>query len=86
MATHHQAQSFDGIKAITPHDSTDNLKGVLFIQNTGTDGAFTIRQTTGYGNVAAYLKQGDSMMVGRAWRGVMVTSLGAGVTIVGFYA
>ena len=34
--------------AVTPHDTTLNVKGAKFIQNTGTAGVFTVRQ-----NIAA---------------------------------
>lgn len=83
MGVHHLA-SFTYVKAVAPHDTTDNLTGALFIQNIGSAGTFVIRQDGGYGNVTVGLAQYDSMAVGQHWKGVMSTSLGAGVVLVAF--
>jgi hypothetical protein len=76
---------FDHSAAVTPSDSTNNLYGALYIQNTGTAGAVPIRQNGGYANTTHWLNQGQIMNCGVKWAGVMSTGLGAGVTIVALY-
>lgn len=72
-------------KAVTAHDTTDNIKNAILLQNVGTAGAVTIRQGGGYGNVSIYLIQGQVIPVGRYWLGAMSTGLGAGVELRAFY-
>lgn len=76
---------FDHTQAVTPSDTTNNLYGTTYIQNTGTAGAVPIRQDGGYSNVTIWLNQGQVHNRGVKWAGVMSTGLGAGVTIVAHF-
>lgn len=79
-------QDHSYIKAVTLHDTTDNIADAAYIQNTGTSGSVTIRQVpVAYGNVAIYLTQGSAIRVGRHWKGAMSTGATAGLTLVAFY-
>lgn len=78
-------QPFGYLKDVTLSDTTDNIKNSVFIQNRGTSGSVTIRQSNGYGNKAIWLNQGDSTMVGRFWEGAMATGATAGLELVAFY-
>lgn len=71
-------------KAVTLHDTNDNILNALFIQNVGTAGAVMIRQAN-QSNTTTYLLQGDSIPVGTEWRGAMSTGTGAGVELRAFY-
>ena len=68
-------------KAVTPDDTADNIKDGIYLQNVGTSGAITIRQSAGYGNVSTYLVQGDAIRILKYWHGAMSTGLGAGVDL-----
>lgn len=71
-------------KAVSLNDTADNIAGALYVQNVGTSGAVTIRQTT-QANASIYLVQGDRIPVGTEWRGVMSTGAGVGVDLRAFY-
>ena len=80
--------------AVTTSDSTENIRNAVYLQNTGTAGAFTVRQSVSGGHMSApsgattvtcYLKQGDFMRVPASWLGVNTTGLGGGVTLIAFY-
>lgn len=84
MAVDLIGQDFSYSKAVTPSDTTDNIHGAMYIMNIGTAGVFTIRQSGSYGNVVHALAQYQSIRCGKNWKGVMSTSLGAGVSLLQF--
>lgn len=71
-------------KAVTLHDTNDNILNALFIQNVGTSGAVMIRQAN-QSSATVYLAQGADIAVGTEWRGAMLTGTGAGVELRAFY-
>lgn len=71
-------------KAVTLHDTNDNILNALFIQNVGTSGAVTIRQST-QANASIYLVQGQTIAAGTEWRGAMSTGAGAGLELRAFF-
>ena len=87
MAVHHIATPFDFHKAVTLHDTDDNLitpQRALFIANIGTSGSVMIRQGN-HADAPVWLNQGESTWVGRDWRGAKSTGATAGLSLVAFF-
>jgi hypothetical protein len=72
------------VKSVTLHDTTDNIKDAVWLQNVGTAGLVMIRQGGGYGNEDIYLTQGQAISVLKYWHGAMLTGTGAGVALRAF--